>query len=58
MSATERDETAPRTASAVSAVPMRDLLAACAAANAISTPPRVPDRETLQPHGTEQRRAA
>ncbi|MHC3468368.1 hypothetical protein ACYF6T_06615 [Streptomyces sp. 7R007] len=38
--ATERDEASPRV---VSAVPMRELLASCAAANAISTPPRVPD---------------
>jgi hypothetical protein len=55
MSATERVEAAPR---AVSAVPMRDLLAACAAANAISTPPRVPDRETLQVPTAEHREAA
>nr|WP_169808010.1 hypothetical protein [Streptomyces antibioticus] len=44
MSATERDESTPR---AVSAVSMRDLLAACAAAHTISTPPRLPDPETL-----------
>ena len=49
MSATERDESTPR---AVSAVPVRDLLAACAAAHAISTPPRLPDPETVsrEPH--------
>jgi hypothetical protein len=55
MSATERDEATPR---AVSAVPMRELLAACAAANVISTPPRVPDRETTRPRAVEQREAA
>ncbi|MFF7448496.1 MULTISPECIES: hypothetical protein [unclassified Streptomyces] len=55
MSATERHEPVPR---AVTAVPMRDLLAACAAAHAISTPPRVPDRETLPPRVTEHREAA
>ncbi|MES5816401.1 hypothetical protein [Streptomyces sp. RG80] len=55
MPATERDESVPR---AVSAVPMRDLLAACAAANAISTPPRVPDREAVRPPVTGHREAA
>ncbi|MET7473066.1 hypothetical protein ABZT17_01695 [Streptomyces sp. NPDC005648] len=40
MSATERDEQRPRV---VSAVPMRELLASCAAAAEISTPPRLPD---------------
>lgn len=55
MSATERVEAAPR---AVSPVPMRDLLAACAAANAISTPPRVPDRETVQPRAAAGHREA
>ncbi|WP_208782866.1 hypothetical protein [Streptomyces griseorubiginosus] len=47
MSATERSlperaETLPRTVSGVS---MRDLLASCAAATVISTPPRMPDPE-------------
>ena len=51
MSATERSvaqraETLPREAPRVS---MRDLLASCAAATAISTPPRLPDPETLRP---------
>jgi hypothetical protein len=55
MAATERDEAAPRV---VSAVPMRDLLAACAAANVISTPPRVPDREAVRPSAAGQRKAA
>jgi len=46
MPATERDETPPRVESAVS---MRELLASCAAANAISTPPRLPDPEVSRP---------
>lgn len=33
----------PSAVSGVSGVPMRDLLAACAAASALSTPPRAPD---------------
>jgi hypothetical protein len=37
---------------------MRDLLAACAAANAISTPPRVPDRETARPGAAAEHREA
>ena len=57
MAATERDEAAPRVVSAVP-VPMRDLLAACAAAQVISTPPRVPDREAVCPRAAEQRKAA
>ncbi|MFJ8634500.1 hypothetical protein [Streptomyces sp. NPDC093568] len=43
----------------VAGVSMRDLLAAGAAANAVSTPPRVPDAETVgasAAHG--ERRAA
>ncbi|MGW3726273.1 hypothetical protein [Streptomyces sp. NPDC000851] len=48
MSATERDETVPRVVAGVS---MRDLLASCAAAHAISTPPREPDPRVPQvPH--------
>ena len=57
MSATERSvaqraETLPREvpgAPGVSGVSMRDLLASCAAATAISTPPRLPAPETLRP---------
>lgn len=49
MSATERSARECGRASQVSrevvAVPMRELLAACAAASTISTPPRLPDRE-------------
>jgi hypothetical protein len=33
---------------ALPGVSMRDLLASCAAAHAISTPPREPDPETVQ----------
>ncbi|MFJ5776691.1 hypothetical protein [Streptomyces sp. NPDC093094] len=51
MTATERDEKQPR---ALSAVPMSDLLAACAAASAVSTPPREPAAEP----GEGPRRAA
>jgi hypothetical protein len=40
MSVTERDATQPRPLPGVS---MRDLLAACAAAAAVSTPPRAPE---------------
>ncbi|MEU5095791.1 hypothetical protein [Streptomyces sp. NPDC020996] len=54
MPATERDEALPREVSevpsrGVSAVPMCDLLASCAAAKVISTPPRVPDPEAARP---------
>ncbi|MCL6673739.1 MULTISPECIES: hypothetical protein [Streptomyces] len=43
MPARERDEKPPRV---MPAVPMRELLASCAAATAISTPPRLPDPGT------------
>jgi len=39
MPASERDEALPRVRAGVS---MRELLASCAAARAVSTPPRVP----------------
>jgi len=39
MPASERDQALPRVTAAVS---MRDLLASCAAADAVSTPPRAP----------------
>jgi hypothetical protein len=38
-------------------VSMRDLLASCAAATAISTPPRVPDPQKAEPP-TARRKAA
>ncbi|CAL9533355.1 hypothetical protein SUDANB96_04106 [Streptomyces sp. enrichment culture] len=43
MHPTERDEKQPP---ALSVVPMRDLLAACAAAALVSTPPPVPQPGT------------
>jgi hypothetical protein len=54
MPAAERDRALPRVVSGVS---MHDLLAACAAAKVISTPPREPDPETSQP-SAEHRKAA
>ncbi|MDH6217517.1 hypothetical protein [Streptomyces pseudovenezuelae] len=50
----EQDEASARRASGVS---MRDLLASCAAARAVSTPPRLPDPEVAQPPA-EHRKAA
>lgn len=52
MSVTQRDATHPRPSSGVS---MRDLLAACAAADAVSTPPRAPEPRAPQ---TQERKAA
>ncbi|MGQ4387596.1 hypothetical protein [Streptomyces sp. SAS_270] len=52
MSASERDEAPARVTGAVS---MRDLLASCAAADAVSTPPRAPVAETRR---SEQPRKA
>ena len=53
MSATERSlperaETLPRTVPGASGVSMRELLASCAAATVISTPPRMPDPELAE----------
>ncbi|MGW3495189.1 hypothetical protein [Streptomyces sp. NPDC001020] len=42
MPASERDEARPRVAAGAAGVPMRELLAACAAAKVISTPPKDP----------------
>lgn len=54
MPVTERDATQPRPPSGVS---MRDLLASCAAASAVSTPPRAPEpRAPRAP--VQERRAA
>ncbi|CAL9479781.1 hypothetical protein SUDANB145_03000 [Streptomyces sp. enrichment culture] len=39
-------------------VPMRDLLAACAAARTISTPPRAPEPEPRQQPASHHRDAA
>jgi len=58
MSATESsaaESAAPP--NAVAGVSMRDLLASCAAANAVSTPPRVPDPQTVE-RPAEHRKAA
>lgn len=46
MPASERDEALPRVTAGVS---MRELLASCAAARAVSTPPRVPVPATTKP---------
>ncbi|WP_351226497.1 hypothetical protein [Streptomyces sp. NPDC002133] len=54
MSAPEREvqpQSRPRSPSAFS---MRDLLASCAAASAVSTPPRERDAETPEPAGTDR----
>lgn len=53
MSATEKAQPYP----VVAGVSMRDLLASCAAANAISTPPRLPDPQTSQ-QPVQDRKAA
>ncbi|MCD7443837.1 hypothetical protein K4B79_37230 [Streptomyces lincolnensis] len=53
MSATEKAQRNP----VVAGVSMRDLLASCAAANEISTPPRLPDPQTSQ-RPAEHRKAA
>ncbi|MFJ5529608.1 hypothetical protein [Streptomyces sp. NPDC093261] len=65
MPASERDEAPRRVVAGAARVPMRDLLASCAAAKAVSTPPRDPDpapRATPAGPGTgateEPRRAA
>ncbi|WP_217235199.1 hypothetical protein [Streptomyces sp. AC555_RSS877] len=47
----------PRPYAVVAGVSMRDLLASCAAAHAVSTPPRLPDPGTVQPPA-EHRKAA
>ncbi|MEV6027184.1 hypothetical protein [Streptomyces sp. NPDC052036] len=43
MPASERDKAPRSVAAGAAGVPMRDLLASCAAAKAVSTPPRDPD---------------
>ena len=60
MPATERDETQPRVVSGTGTVSMRDLLASCAAAKAVSTPPRDPAPRTpgRTPVTEERHRAA
>lgn len=60
MPASERDEALPRVVAGTTGVSMRDLLASCAAAKAISTPPRDPAPRTPRARSTaeEHRRAA
>jgi hypothetical protein len=45
MAASERDEALPRVVAGAAGVSMRDLLASCAAAKALSTPPQDPAPE-------------
>lgn len=56
MSATE-NRPRPQPYAIVAGVTMRDLLASCAAAEAVSTPPRVPDPGTV-PTAGERPKAA
>ncbi|MEU5631988.1 hypothetical protein ACH47C_07925 [Streptomyces rishiriensis] len=53
-------EPTPRPArpSPLAGVSMRDLLASCAAAEAVSTPPRLPDPATVASAPARRRRAA
>ncbi|MFC8369414.1 MULTISPECIES: hypothetical protein [unclassified Streptomyces] len=39
----------PQPVSGLSGIPMRDLLASCAAAAAVSTPPRAPEPRPCEP---------
>jgi hypothetical protein len=49
MSANEsKPQSPPQPYAVVAGVSMRDLLASCAAAHVISTPPRVPDPGTVE----------
>ncbi|MDX2675711.1 hypothetical protein [Streptomyces soliscabiei] len=56
MSATENKQRQPVEVAA--GVSMRDLLASCAAAEAVSTPPRLPDPATVVERPVEHPRAA
>jgi hypothetical protein len=56
MSATESNAQQPY--AIVAGVSMRDLLASCAAAHAISTPPRLPDPELSRPPVRQHKEAA
>ena len=60
MPASERDEARRRVAAGAADVSMRDLLASCAAAKVISTPPRdpAPEAPRATPATEEHRRAA
>ncbi|MFF7071336.1 hypothetical protein OIE43_16680 [Streptomyces pseudovenezuelae] len=57
MSATEK-RSQPQPYALVGGVSMRDLLASCAAAEAVSTPPRVPDPGTARAAAAERPQAA
>jgi hypothetical protein len=57
MSATE-NRPQPQPYALVGGVTMRDLLASCAAAEAVSTPPRLPDPGTARAAATERPKAA
>ncbi|MFI0511448.1 hypothetical protein RKD19_003395 [Streptomyces canus] len=57
MSATE-NRPQPQPYTLVGGVSMRDLLASCAAAEAVSTPPRVPDPGTARAAAASRPKAA
>ncbi|MFF1306962.1 hypothetical protein [Streptomyces sp. NPDC058307] len=57
MSATE-NRPQPQPYVLVGGVSMRDLLASCAAAEAVSTPPRLPDPGTARAAAAERPKAA
>ncbi|MET9787304.1 hypothetical protein [Streptomyces canus] len=57
MSATE-NRPRPQPYALVGGVSMRDLLASCAAAEAVSTPPRLPDPETVRAAAERRPKAA
>ncbi|MDH6517085.1 hypothetical protein M2164_003540 [Streptomyces sp. SAI-208] len=57
MSATE-NRPQPQPYALAGGVSMRDLLASCAAAEAVSTPPRVPDPGTARTAGADRPQAA
>jgi hypothetical protein len=48
----------PQPHAVVAGVSMRDLLASCAAATAVSTPPRLPDPETVTAQAPGEHRKA
>ncbi|WP_329220253.1 hypothetical protein OG352_26415 [Streptomyces sp. NBC_01485] len=56
MSAIENKQ--PQPFAVVAGVSMRDLLASCAAAEAVSTPPRLPDPATVVEQPMERPKAA
>ncbi|MGV9243271.1 hypothetical protein [Streptomyces sp. NPDC003710] len=60
MPASERKEAPPRVVAGAAGVSMRDLLASCAAAKAVSTPPGdpAPQAPPATPAADERRRAA